>query len=75
MLQNVWEPGMPADQLDNAGVRAPAHIAIIMDGNGRWAARRNLPRLAGHRAGVENIRCILREAASLGVRFVTLYAF
>jgi len=46
-----------------------------MDGNGRWAERRGLPRLAGHRAGVENIRAILRECAELGVEYVTLYAF
>src|SRR4051794_24809251 len=55
--------------------RAPEHVAIIMDGNGRWAKQRGLPRLAGHRAGVENIRRILREAANLGIRYITLYAF
>jgi len=55
--------------------RAPEHVAIIMDGNGRWAKQRGLPRLAGHRAGVENIRRILREAANLGIRYMTLYAF
>jgi undecaprenyl diphosphate synthase len=54
---------------------APRHIGIIMDGNGRWAAQRGLPRLAGHRAGVENIRPILRECAALGIEVVTLYAF
>jgi undecaprenyl diphosphate synthase len=55
--------------------RAPRHIAIIMDGNGRWAKRRGLPRLAGHRAGVENIRRIVTECAEQGVRYLTLYAF
>lgn len=55
--------------------RVPSHIAIIMDGNGRWARQRNLPRLAGHRAGVENIRRILPECVRLGVRYLTLYAF
>lgn len=53
----------------------PQHIAIIMDGNGRWARRRALPRLAGHRAGTENIRRIVRECRERGVRYLTLYAF
>jgi undecaprenyl diphosphate synthase len=55
--------------------RVPRHIAIIMDGNGRWAKRRGLPRLAGHRAGTENIRRIVTECVSQGVRYLTLYAF
>ena len=53
----------------------PAHVAIIMDGNGRWAAERGLSRTEGHRAGTENIRRILRAFAANGVRYVTLYAF
>src|SRR4051812_19280620 len=53
----------------------PRHIAIIMDGNGRWARRRRLPRLAGHRAGTENIRRIVTECTAQGVRYLTLYAF
>ena len=53
----------------------PRHIAIIMDGNGRWATRRNLPRLAGHRAGTENLRRIIRAAANIGVKYLTFYAF
>jgi undecaprenyl diphosphate synthase len=55
--------------------RVPCHIAIIMDGNGRWARKRGLPRLAGHRAGTENIRRIVTECAEQGVRYLTLYAF
>jgi undecaprenyl diphosphate synthase len=55
--------------------RVPRHIAIIMDGNGRWARHRGLPRLAGHRAGTENIRRIVTECAEQGVRYLTLYAF
>ncbi len=55
--------------------RLPAHVGIIMDGNGRWACARNLPRLAGHRAGVENLRRVLRAAVELGVPILTLYAF
>ncbi len=54
---------------------APRHIAIIMDGNGRWAKERGLPRLAGHRAGADNLQRVLRTLDSSGVRFVTLYAF
>jgi len=53
----------------------PNHIAIIMDGNGRWAKERNLPRSMGHKAGVETIRIILKEATRLGVKNLTLYAF
>jgi undecaprenyl diphosphate synthase len=55
--------------------QVPAHIAIIMDGNGRWAKKRFLPRLAGHRAGTENIRRIVTECVQHGVRYLTLYAF
>jgi undecaprenyl diphosphate synthase len=55
--------------------RLPAHIAIIMDGNGRWARRRNLPRTAGHEAGVEAVRRVVRAAAELGIRYLTLYTF
>jgi undecaprenyl diphosphate synthase len=53
----------------------PQHIAIIMDGNGRWARRRGLPRLAGHRAGTENLRRIIRSCVEYGVRILTIYAF
>src|SRR5262249_43713802 len=53
----------------------PRHIAIIMDGNGRWARQRGLPRLAGHRAGTENIRRIVTECGEQGVGYLTLYAF
>jgi undecaprenyl diphosphate synthase len=51
------------------------HVAIIMDGNGRWATRRGLPRVAGHRAGVATVRRIVEHAPSLGIRRLTLYAF
>ncbi len=53
----------------------PAHIAVIMDGNGRWATRRGLPRIAGHRAGVEALKRTLRACADLGVKHLTVYAF
>jgi undecaprenyl diphosphate synthase len=53
----------------------PRHVALIMDGNGRWAAQRNLPRLAGHEAGTENIRRITTRAAELGISYLTLWAF
>lgn len=55
--------------------RVPQHIAIIMDGNGRWAKSKFLPRTAGHKAGVETIRTVLRECKKLNVKYVTLYAF
>jgi undecaprenyl diphosphate synthase len=53
----------------------PRHVAIIMDGNGRWAKKRLLPRVAGHRAGVEAVRKVLRAAEELGLEALTLYAF
>ncbi len=53
----------------------PAHVAIIMDGNGRWAKQRGLPRLEGHRRGAESVRAVLDGARALGVRYLTLYAF
>jgi undecaprenyl diphosphate synthase len=53
----------------------PKHIAIIMDGNGRWAKQRNLPRTMGHKAGVETIRKVIKEANKLGIKYLTLYAF
>src|SRR5437588_1446886 len=55
--------------------RIPAHIAIIMDGNGRWARRRNLPRAAGHKAGVEPVRTAVETCSRLGIQALTLYAF
>jgi undecaprenyl diphosphate synthase len=55
--------------------KVPRHVAIIMDGNGRWAKQRNLPRIAGHRAGTENIRRIIESCIRYGVRHLSLYAF
>jgi undecaprenyl diphosphate synthase len=55
--------------------RLPRHIAIIMDGNGRWAKRRRLPRIAGHRAGIRAVRQAVEACARLGVPYLTLYAF
>ncbi len=55
--------------------RVPVHVGIIMDGNGRWAQARGLPRLAGHRAGTENLRRVLRATVEFGIRILTIYAF
>jgi len=55
--------------------KTPRHIAIIMDGNGRWARKRSLPRIAGHRAGTENLRKIIRACGDLGIQYLTIYAF
>jgi undecaprenyl diphosphate synthase len=60
--------GLPAE-------RIPRHVAMIMDGNGRWAARRGLPRIAGHEAGTENIRRITFAAGEIGIKYLTLWAF
>ena len=55
--------------------KVPAHIAVIMDGNGRWAKQRGLSRLKGHEAGAETVRCVMRYCRDTGVRYLTLYAF
>jgi len=56
-------------------VEPPTHVAIIMDGNGRWAKQRHLPRVEGHRNGVESVRAVVRAAGEAGVKYLTLYAF
>ena len=65
-----WEIATRLDQK-----RIPAHIAIIMDGNGRWARQRNYPRIMGHKAGVDPVRTVVETCAQLGVEALTLYAF
>jgi undecaprenyl diphosphate synthase len=67
------EDNLVSHELDIANI--PKHIAIIMDGNGRWAKERNLPRTMGHKAGIETIRDIVKECNKLGVKYLTLYAF
>jgi undecaprenyl diphosphate synthase len=62
-------------QEQNLPETVPTHVAIIMDGNGRWARERHLPRLAGHRAGVENLRRVLRASVDFGIDYLTIYAF
>ena len=56
-------------------LKIPEHVAIIMDGNGRWAKQRNMPRVAGHRSGVESVRTVVRECGKKGVKALTLFAF
>ena len=58
-----------------AKANLPQHVAIIMDGNGRWARQRHLPRIEGHRAGAESARVIIRTAGEIGIKYLTLYAF
>ena len=58
-----------------AKANIPTHIAIIMDGNGRWAKQRGLPRVEGHRNGVESVRATVRACGEIGVKYLTLYAF
>src|ERR1051325_3797100 len=66
----------PAAHLSpEARATLPRHVAIIMDGNGRWARQRHLPRIEGHRAGAESARVIIRTAGELGIKYLTLYAF
>jgi undecaprenyl diphosphate synthase len=68
---------MPGTKTDSKPLpsRVPEHIGIIMDGNGRWARKRGLPRIAGHKAGTENLRKIIRACVDFGIRVLTIYAF
>jgi undecaprenyl diphosphate synthase len=74
----AWTPPESPDETLARQVnfeQLPAHIAIIMDGNGRWAAQRHLPRVEGHRAGIDSVRDVVETSARLGIRVLTLYAF
>ena len=74
----AWTPpGSPDETLARQVnfEQLPAHIAIIMDGNGRWAAQRHLPRVEGHRAGIDSVRDVVETSARLGIEVLTLYAF
>ena len=74
----AWIPAGDADQVLVEQLnfeRLPAHIAVIMDGNGRWAAQRHLPRVEGHRAGIDAVRDTVETGARLGIKVLTLYAF
>ena len=67
---------MTKPQIKNTSAdKLPQHVAIIMDGNGRWALSRGLPRLAGHKAGTENLRRVIRASAKFGIKYLTIYAF
>jgi len=76
-LFDAMRPDEPDYQLASAidAARLPAHIAIIMDGNGRWAKKRNLPRVAGHKAGIDPVRITVETCARMGLKALTLYAF
>src|SRR5437773_2819290 len=74
----AWIPPGSADETLARQVnfdRLPAHVALIMDGNGRWAAQRHLPRVEGHRAGIDSVRDVVETSARLGIGVLTLYAF
>lgn len=64
-----------AEKIDITGMNIPQHIAIILDGNGRWAKKRHLPRNAGHAAGARTVEKILEDAHDLGVKYITMYTF
>src|SRR3990172_10676397 len=66
---------MAKDRPSEIPGQVPLHVAIIMDGNGRWARARGLPRLAGHRAGADNLRRVLEACVEFGVHYLTIYAF
>ena len=63
------------EELSLEGLTIPQHEAIVMDGNGRWAEQRMLPRSAGHRQGIQTVRRVCDAAEAIGIRFLTVYAF
>ena len=69
------EPELPRREPDGPSAPLPRHVAIIMDGNGRWAHKHGLPRVEGHRLGVEALRRAVRFAVRRGVRYLTLFSF
>src|SRR6185503_15149418 len=74
----AWVPPGSPDEILARQVnfeQLPSHVAIIMDGNGRWAAQRHLPRVEGHRAGIDSVRDVVESSARLGIEVLTLYAF
>jgi undecaprenyl diphosphate synthase len=73
-----WRANKKQSEIEHTGIdktRVPEHIAIIMDGNGRWAKKRNLPRIAGHKEGMKVVKKVAKYANSLGVKVLTLYTF
>jgi undecaprenyl diphosphate synthase len=76
-IEGFVEPGSPESGLLSLidEKRLPKHIAVIMDGNGRWAGLRKLPRVAGHRSGIDSVREIVKNSSRLGIKILTLYAF
>lgn len=76
-LEGFIKPGSPEEKLVNQldFSKLPKHIAVIMDGNGRWAERRKLPRIEGHRSGAESIQEVVETSARLGISYLTLFAF
>jgi undecaprenyl diphosphate synthase len=74
-MADIRAQSSPVPHLSSPVDRLPSHVAIIMDGNGRWAKQSGLPRIAGHRRGVETVRKMVRSCAELGVPYLTLFAF
>jgi undecaprenyl diphosphate synthase len=74
-MSEAEAPQSAKPALDMSAFEVPRHVAIIMDGNGRWAAARGLPRAEGHRRGVEALRRTIRAAGEIGVRFITIFSF
>jgi undecaprenyl diphosphate synthase len=74
-MAGIVETSLAAELPAEPGAHAPAHVAIIMDGNGRWASLRGLPRVEGHRRGVEAVRRTVRTAMELGIRYLTIFSF
>lgn len=74
-MRNIVSRTKAGTVYENVPDKLPRHVAIIMDGNGRWAARRGVPRAAGHQAGTEALRAIIRASSDIGIGYLTIYAF
>ena len=64
-----------SNEIESSSLNLPRHVAIIMDGNGRWATKRHLPRVEGHRVGAKTVRMVVEESRRIGIKFLTLFAF
>jgi len=73
-MPNATPPPLPAASTESVG-KIPAHVAVIMDGNGRWAEQRHLPRAKGHEQGAESVRVAIKTCQKLGIKYLTVYAF
>jgi undecaprenyl diphosphate synthase len=74
-LRDIYMDVIHMEEMIKGHANLPKHIGIIMDGNGRWAKKRRLPRIAGHNAGIDSVRRVVRACGDFGIKVLTLYTF